>query len=182
MTLAISGAALSGVGALSSGISQASQYGQQADVLNRNAALSDQQAKQVYAQNVNREEAQRRQAGQQLGAQRAAVAESGFDPNSGSMLDTQVQSVRNAELDALQLRYQGLLQGESLDDQARQQHYQARVARANSRSSLLSGGISAAASALGGLSAYTKFGGVGSNLKTFGTTSAGNPIYFSMPS
>ncbi|KVE33750.1 hypothetical protein WS68_11295 [Burkholderia sp. TSV86] len=153
--------------------------------MDRNAALSDQQAQQTYAQNVNRETVQRRQAGQQLGAQRAAIAESGFNPSEGSALDTQVQSARNAELDALQLRYQGILQGQSLEDQAQQQRYQARTARASSRNGLFAGGLSAAASVLGGLSSYAKLGGVGgigSSLKTFGKTAAGNPILFSMPS
>ncbi|WP_186039138.1 virion core protein, T7 gp14 family [Burkholderia gladioli] len=178
-SLALAGAAVSGAGALMSGINQSNQYGQQADALDRNAALADAQAGQVFAQGVQREETQRAQAGQQLGAQRAAVAESGFDPNSGSALDVQVQSARNAELDALQTRYQGILQGTSLEDSARQTRYQASVARASSRSSLISGGISAATSTLGGLASYAKLGGgIGSSLKSYGTTSAGNPILF----
>ncbi|WP_186152452.1 virion core protein, T7 gp14 family [Burkholderia gladioli] len=178
-SLALAGAAVSGAGALMSGINQSNQYGQQADALDRNAALADAQAGQVFAQGVQREETQRAQAGQQLGAQRAAVAESGFDPNSGSALDVQVQSARNAELDALQTRYQGILQGTSLEDSARQTRYQASVSRASSRSSLISGGISAAASTLGGLASYAKLGGgIGSSLKSYGTTSAGNPILF----
>ncbi|WP_186276528.1 virion core protein, T7 gp14 family [Burkholderia gladioli] len=178
-SLALAGAAVSGAGALMSGINQSNQYSQQADALYRNAALADAQAGQVFAQGVQREETQRAQAGQQLGAQRAAVAESGFDPNSGSALDVQVQSARNAELDALQTRYQGILQGTSLEDSARQTRYQASVARASSRSSLISGGISAAASTLGGLASYAKLGGgIGSSLKSYGTTSAGNPILF----
>ncbi|WP_124076365.1 hypothetical protein [Burkholderia gladioli] len=178
-SLALTGAAVAGAGALMSGINQSNQYGQQADALDRNAALADAQAGQVFAQGVQREETQRAQAGQQLGAQRAAVAESGFDPNSGSALDVQVQSARNVELDALQTRYQGILQGTSLEDSARQTRYQASVARASSRSSLISGGISAAASTLGGLASYAKLGGgIGSSLKSYGTTSAGNPILF----
>ncbi|WP_205212601.1 hypothetical protein [Burkholderia sp. IDO3] len=139
-------------------MAKSAQANQQAAALDRNAALSDQQAGQVYAQNVNREEAQRAQAAQQLGAQRASVAESGFDPNSGSALDTQVQSVRNAELDALQTRYQGILQGQSLEDQAQQDRYAARSARASARNSALAGGISAAASLLGGVASYAKSG------------------------
>ncbi len=158
-SLALTGAAVAGAGALMSGINQSNQYGQQADALDRNAALSDQQAGQVFAQGVQREETQRAQAGQQLGAQRAAVAESGFNPNTGSALDVQVQSARNAELDALQTRYQGILQGTSLEDQATQQRYQAATARASSRSALISGGISAAAAALGGYANYARLGG-----------------------
>ncbi|WP_186035313.1 hypothetical protein [Burkholderia gladioli] len=178
-SLALTGAAVAGAGALMSGINQSNQYSQQADALDRNAALSDQQAGQVFAQGVQREETQRAQAGQQLGAQRAAVAESGFNPNTGSALDVQVQSARNAELDALQTRYQGILQGTSLEDQATQQRYQAATARASSRSALISGGISAAAGALGGYANYARLGGgIGSSLKSYGTTTAGNPILF----
>ncbi|WP_181365722.1 hypothetical protein [Burkholderia cenocepacia] len=140
-------------------MAKSAQANQQAAALDRNAVLSDQQATQVYAQNVNRETAQRAQAAQQLGEQRAAVAESGFNPNVGSALDTQVQSVRNAELDALQTRYQGILQGQSLEDQAQQDRYAARTARASARNSLVAGGISAAASLLGGVASYAKTGG-----------------------
>ncbi|KGV87575.1 putative gp14 [Burkholderia pseudomallei MSHR3951] len=157
--LTIGSAAISTVGAISGGMAKSAQASQQAAALDRNAALSDQQATQVYAQSVNRETAQRAQAGQQLGEQRAAVAESGFNPNVGSALDTQVQSVRNAELDALQTRYQGILQGQSLEDQAQQDRYAARTARASARNSLVAGGISAAASLLGGVASYAKTGG-----------------------
>lgn len=157
--LTIGSAAISTVGAISGGMAKSAQASQQAAALDRNAALSDQQATQVYAQSVNRETAQRAQAGQQLGEQRAAVAESGFNPNVGSALDTQVQSVRNAELDALQTRYQGILQGQSLEDQAQQDRYAARTARASARNSLVAGGISAAASLLGGVASYVKTGG-----------------------
>lgn len=157
--LTIGSAAISTVGAISGGMAKSAQANQQAAALDRNAALADQQATQVYAQSANREEAQRAQAGQQLGAQRAAVAESGFNPNVGSALDTQVQSTRNAELDALQLRYQGILQGSSLEDQAQQDRYAARTARASARNSMLAGGISAAASLLGGVASYAKTGG-----------------------
>ncbi|WP_063807602.1 hypothetical protein [Burkholderia cepacia] len=185
-TLALGAAAVKGVGSVVSGISGSAQANQQAAALDRNAALSDQQAAQVYAQGVNRETAQRAQAGQQLGEQRAAVAESGFNPNAGSALDVQVQSVRNAELDALQTRYQSILQGGTLEDQARQDRYAARSARASARNSLVAGGISAAAGLLGGFGDYAKGNGVltsstGGMLKSYGKTAAGNPILFTMP-
>lgn len=185
-TLALGAAAVKGVGSVVSGISGSAQASQQAAALDRNAALSDQQAGQVYAQGVARESAQRAQAGQQLGEQRAAVAESGFNPNTGSALDVQVQSVRNAELDALQTRYQSILQGGTLEDQARQDRYAARTARASARNSLIAGGISAAAGLLGGFGNYAKgnnilTGSTGGMLKTYGTTAAGNPLLFTMP-
>lgn len=178
LTLAITGAAVTGAGSLASGISQSSADRQQASILDRNAALSDQQAGQVYAQGVEREMTQRHNADQQLGTQRAAIAESGFDPSSGSALETQVQSTRNAELDALQTRYQGILQGATLEDQATQQRYQANVARSNARSALTTGVLSAAGSALSGFASYSKLaGGVagsgGSFSTLFGPSSTG---------
>lgn len=46
---------------------------------------------------------------QRLGEQRAAAAQSGFDPNSGSFLQLQQQSAGNAFLGELNQRYQGQL-------------------------------------------------------------------------
>jgi hypothetical protein len=44
---------------------------------------------------------------QALGEQRASAVQSGFDANTGSLAQVQVQSTGNAELDALTQRYQG---------------------------------------------------------------------------
>lgn len=170
VTALVAGTAISGVGSLASGISQSSQLSQQSDVLSRNAAMSEQQAGQVYAQGVERESQQRAQSDQTLGTQRAAVAESGFNPSTGSALDVQVQSTQNAELDALQTRYQGILQGSSLEDQAAQQRYQSKVAAASSKTALATGVLSVAGSALSGYAAYSKFGALnpaGSNAYGF---------------
>jgi hypothetical protein len=51
----------------------------------------------------------RARSAQQLGEQRAAAAQSGFDPNSGTLATLQEQSAGNAELDALTERYKGEL-------------------------------------------------------------------------
>lgn len=52
----------------------------------------------------------RRENAYQLGKQRAAMAESGFDSSSGSALMLQGDSAANAELAALTERYKGELQ------------------------------------------------------------------------
>jgi hypothetical protein len=49
------------------------------------------------------EEIQRRQNALKLGEQRAAAAESGFDPSSGSLATLQSQSAGELELDSLRL-------------------------------------------------------------------------------
>lgn len=157
-TLAYTAAAVSAAGAAASAISQSAQEKQKADIADRNAKLSDQQSEQVLAQGVEREQGVRMQAAQQLGAQRAAVSESGFNASSGSALDVQTQSSQMAELDALQTRYQGILQGESLTDQAAQQRYQADVSRTNAKTALATGFLSAAGSALTGYAQYAKLG------------------------
>lgn len=55
------------------------------------------------------EERIRARGAQTLGEQRAAAAQSGFDPNGGSLVTLQEQSAGNVELDALTERYKGQL-------------------------------------------------------------------------
>jgi hypothetical protein len=77
-----------------------------------------------YATANANEERIRRDNAMKLGVQRAAVAQSGFDPSSGSMLTLQGQSAANAELDALTERYKGQLTAWQSDE---------RIQRANDR-------------------------------------------------
>jgi len=152
--LIIAATAASTVGALYGGAQQASSYNQQAAAAEQGAAAGRLQARQAYDAGTSNEVMQRRQAAQQLGAQRAAVAESGFNPNSGSALQVQRDSAINAEMDALQTRYEGLLRGNAFDQQARQDEYQAKVLRSSAKNARTSSYVSAAAAALSGATAY----------------------------
>lgn len=172
-SLAYTAAAVSAAGAIASGVAQSEQNRAQARIADRNADLSDKQSEQVLAQGVEREQGVRMQADQQLGAQRAAISQSGFNASSGSALDVQTQSAGMAELDALQTRYQGLLQGDTLADQANQQRYQASVSRTNAKTALTTGILSAAGSALTGYAQYARLGGV--------NTAGSNAYAFQMP-
>ncbi|UQP02232.1 hypothetical protein L0Z36_10125 [Burkholderia multivorans] len=156
MFAAVAGAVLQGAGKLSSGLAQAGQQEAAANAAQYNADVSRNQAATAYTLGVQREQAVRDRAAQQLGAQRAAVAESGFNPNAGSALDTQLQSVRNAELDALQTRYQGILQGSQYEQQAAIDQYQADAARKAARGAKIGAYLSLAGQAL---SSYSSYGG-----------------------
>lgn len=71
----------------------------------------------------------RQQSRQKLGEQRAAAVQSGFDPNTGSLLDLQADSAGALELDALTTRYEGTLQALSFSAQADNLRRQARGAQ-----------------------------------------------------
>lgn len=128
----------------------------------QNAAVARQNAQSAFNVGIGKEEAVRRNSAQQLGAQTAAASESGFVSSSGSMLNAQVQSAGNAELDALQTRYQGLLQGQSYQDQAASDDYEAKVASSNAGNALTGGIIGAGTAAL---SSYSQFARLGAGLK-----------------
>ncbi len=74
-------------------------------------------ARTVGDQSAMRQEAMRRQSDQLLGAQRAAVAESGTGSGGSNGL-IMAQDATLAELDALTERYEGRLKMAELDNQA----------------------------------------------------------------
>ncbi|MCA8480499.1 hypothetical protein L0Z16_19355 [Burkholderia multivorans] len=174
MFAAVAGAVLQGAGKLSSGLAQAGQQEAAANAAQYNADVSRNQAATAYTLGVQREQAVRDRAAQQLGAQRAAVAESGFNPNAGSALDTQVQSVRNAELDALQTRYQGILQGSQYEQQAAIDQYTADAARKAARGAKIGAYLSLAGQALSSYSSYggSMGGASGASTSSFGGLSS----------
>ena len=118
---------------------------------NANAKAQSQQMKNdaLTARRVAgaREEQQRRINRVRLSAQRANAAQSGFDPNTGSLAMLQVESAGNAELDALTTRYSGELQSLSLENGA-------NAVRASGRNQQTSGYLSAAGTLAGGYARY----------------------------
>lgn len=74
-------------------------------------------ARTVGDQSAMRHEAMRRESGQMLGAQRAAIAESGTGSGGSNGLIA-AQDATLAELDALTERYEGRLKMTELDNQA----------------------------------------------------------------
>lgn len=97
------------VGALVEGRQQANELRNQAELQKREAEIGKENAAITARQAGAREEQLRRSARQALGAQRAAIAESGTG-FGGSNQDIVKQSTANAELDALNIRYAGTLE------------------------------------------------------------------------
>lgn len=153
-TIAAVSGGVSAIGSVMQGDASASGYKQQADAAERNAQFADNQARQAYDAGLQNELGQRRSAAQQQGATRAAVAESGLDPSSGSALLLQQQSAENLEMDALTTRYQTLLQGQSYEQQAAMDRYTAGALRSSAKDARRSGPLGAATSVLTSAAGY----------------------------
>lgn len=134
------GATVSAVSAISQGQAQAASAKAQARQAEMNARITRQQASV-------REDVQRSQMRQELGNQRAAAAQSGFDPNTGSLLELQGDNAGAMEFDALSTRYEGALQALNFDNQA-------RVYRAEASNAKRQGYLNAAGSLFGLLGKY----------------------------
>lgn len=135
---------------------QAQQADYRAKLAERNAGIVEQQTTARVGQ-------QQRQAGEVLGEQRAAIAQSGFG-SSGTMLDIASQSGTNAILDALSLRYEGNLKKTDLQSEAEMARWEAKQARSAKRSTIGTAALMAPAQAYLG---YASAGG------TFGAKGAG---------
>lgn len=123
--MAVVSGGLKAVGSIMQGESAASAANTQADWAQDNArlsredaALSRLNADRARAEGYAAEDTQRRGARLQLGRQAAAIAQSGVVAGSGSALDVATQSATFAELDALNVRYEGLMRGTSFEQQA----------------------------------------------------------------
>jgi hypothetical protein len=112
---------LAAAGSLVSANAAAGQYESEAAAARVNARMAGQQANQ-------REEQIRRENRMQMGEQAAAIAQSGTGPGGSNALIVE-QSATNAELDALNTRYEGQVRRTSFLNQAAGAGYAARSAR-----------------------------------------------------
>ena len=102
------------------------------------AKVFDAQATASRQAGAANEEVVRRRNAQAMGDVRATAAESGFDPNSGTLADLQSRTAGELELDALTARYKGQLEALGLT-------YQGDVLRAQGRNAVSSGLVGASA-------------------------------------
>jgi len=146
-------AAMSAVGAIQQGMAASAQAQASANAARYNAVIKEQQARSEFQQAGAREEQQRRQSRQVLGQQSAALAQAGIGLG-GSALDIAEQSAFMAELDALNIRYEGDLRARGLLAAAEQNEYEARAAIAAGKNAETASYISAGASLLSGIGTY----------------------------
>lgn len=125
LILMIAGTAMKVMGTLSDGQQAAAIGARNADVLN-------QQADETARATVAREGVLRDRNRESLSQQRAAMLQNGLDPASGSALFTSSQAIRDAEMDALQLRYDGLMQSRAERMGASMERWKGRAAKRQS--------------------------------------------------
>jgi hypothetical protein len=119
----------------------------QADALNYNAKTLENQGNAAQAQANSAEERQRRLARQQEGALRASLNQTGSAGGTG--VGVMEQSSVNAELDALNMRYEGQIKASALEDEAKLNRYQAVSKRIEGKNAKRAGYLSATVGLLG---------------------------------
>jgi hypothetical protein len=146
----VAATATQAIGAIEEGKAEKEAANARANANIYNAKVREMQAGIARQQANAREEQQRRKGRQILGAQRAAISESGIGL-MGSALDIAEESSTRAELDALTVRYEGELESKGLLADAEQERYESKVnvmagknamrgAYLSATSALLSGG------------------------------------------
>jgi hypothetical protein len=148
-------AAVSAVSALSAGAAQSQQYKAQAQADQYNALVARQRSSATLSAANQQEEQQRRGARLASGERRAAISQSGTGLG-GSNADVDRQSEVLAELDALNIRYEGQSESTGLLNQANLDDFQAAANKKAAKSAMARGYLGAASSAL---SSYSIAGG-----------------------
>lgn len=119
----------------------------------RNGALLDEQATETRRATTSRENLTRDRNARTMSDQRAALLANGVDPASGTALIGSGQSAQDAEMDALTLRYEGLMQARGQNMEADNVRYQGKAAKRQSRISAVSSLLSAGSKYTGGTQA-----------------------------
>lgn len=146
-------AVVSAYGKYSEGQAQEEAAKSQSQAAEYNATVSTQNAQIARNNSSIREELQRRKARSILAQQFAGTAQAGID-FSGTAADVFSQSETMAELDALNIRYEGDLQSRGLLAEAAGERYQSEAALVNGKNARTAANISAAGSLLQGASGY----------------------------
>lgn len=147
----IASMAFSVIGAISDASSKSDAYESQAEWNRYNAAIERQNADAALQQSAAQQAQQHRRARQVLGEQRAAVAQSGTG-FTGSNLDILDQSATLAELDMLNIAYEGQMRARGYNIQAQADDYRAGVNRKSARNASSAGYLNAGRSLLTGVS------------------------------
>lgn len=145
----VASTALSAVGAVKQGQAQSASYQAQANANEYNSIVNKNNADVANQEANQKEELQRRRFNEIQGQAYAGVAQSGtgFDGSNAKVLE---QNQINAELDALNVRYQGKNQANGLLAQSEIDQYNAKTNRMNAKNAMNAGYINAGANLLSG--------------------------------
>lgn len=156
--------AFSVIGAISDANSRSDSYESQAAWNQYNATIDRQNADTALQQSASEQARQNRRARQVMGEQRAATAQSGtgFGGSNADLLD---QSATLAELDMLNIAYEGQMRARGSEIQAQGEDYSAGVNRGNARNARRAGIFNAGRGLLTGTS--RGYGGSSSSSGSF---------------
>lgn len=158
----VASTAMAAVGAISAGNAAAAQGQAQANAANYNATMAEQNASTAQAAASANEDAARRKSAHQMGQLRAGLAENGIGLDSGTATDLTEESAMNAELDALNIRYQGAQQARDYKAQAALGVQSAASSLAAGKAAQTAGYLTAGSQALSG---YGKYAGYQAQIK-----------------
>lgn len=146
------------IGAISDANSRSDAYESQAAWNQYNATIQRQNADASLQQSASEQARQNRRARQVMGEQRAATAQSGtgFGGSNADLLD---QSATLAELDMLNIAYEGQMRARGHEIQAQGEDYSAGVNKGNAKRAKRAGIFNAGRSLLTGFS--SGYGGGG---------------------
>ena len=167
---------LSGIGEYKQYRNAAREDKYRADVADVNAANTERQTTAAVGQ-------QQQRAGELLGEQRAAIAQSGFG-STGTMVDIARQSGAGAELDAMNIRYEGNIKKQNFETEAEMARWSAKRNRSAANFALGSSLLMAPAKGyLGYVTAGGTFGAKGAGVmkssaipKAFASADAANRV------
>jgi hypothetical protein len=139
------------IGAISDANSKSDAYESQAAWNQYNATIDRQNADTARQQSASEQARQNRRARQVMGEQRAATAQSGtgFGGSNADLLD---QSATLAELDMLNIAYEGQMRARGQEIQAQGEDYSAGVNKGNAKRAKRAGIFNAGRSLLTGAS------------------------------
>jgi len=139
------------IGAISDANSKSDAYESQAAWNQYNATIQRQNADASLQQSASEQARQNRRARQVMGEQRAATAQSGtgFGGSNADLLD---QSATLAELDMLNIAYEGQMRARGHEIQAQGEDYSAGVNKGNAKRAKRAGIFNAGRSLLTGFS------------------------------
>jgi cytochrome c biogenesis factor len=153
-TISMISTAVSAVGAISQGMAASDQAQSAAQAAQYNATVDQQNANNAMAVANANEESQRRKNAYMLGNTRAGLIQSGIGTD-GSSSDVLQQSAQNAELDALNIRYEGILKGRAYSNQENLDVMQANADQNNADNAMTNGFLGAGGALLSGASNYS---------------------------
>ena len=139
------------------GLQQYQQGKYEAEVAGQNARIAMDNAARARLDAARAEEAQRRESRKSLGRSAAAASQSGAagrGPGQGSAGDVLGQASKEAELDALNIRYGGEMEAFGQETQAAQFRAERKIAIQRAKGAALSGVLGMASSGLSGYSNY----------------------------